>query len=288
MHQHMTFRLGSDLPINRLGFGAMRLTGPGDWGPAEDVRVARRVARRAVELGVTFIDTADAYGPGTNEEFLADVLYPYPRGLVIATKVGYCRPSRHEYVALGRPEYLRQQAELSLRRLRVDCLDLLQLHRIDRKTPFADQLGALQQLREEGKVRHVGLSEVTVDEIEYARGLVDIQSVQNLYNLTTRRHDDVLEYCEREQLAFIPWLPLAEGLHALPVGPLAEVSSDIGAQPAQVALAWLLRRSRVMVPIPGTGSVAHLEQNVAAAGIQLSDEQFERLDGQRLDTSARR
>lgn len=273
----MTIRLGGDLPVNRMGFGAMRLTGPDDWGPPEDITEARAVARRAIELGVTFIDTADAYGPGSNEEFLADVLYPYPDGLVIATKAGQARPSRAEWKPLGRPEYLRQQAELSLRRLRVERLDLFQLHRIDPKVPFEDQLGALRQLRDEGKVRYIGLSEVTVEEIERARSIVDIVSVQNLYNLTDRRHEGVLQYCEREGMAFIPWLPIAAGAHARPGGLLADVSAELAATPAQAALAWLLRRSPAMLPIPGTSKVAHLEENLSATALQMSDEQFGRL-----------
>jgi pyridoxine 4-dehydrogenase len=286
MTPQTTFALGGDLPINRLGFGAMRLTGPGDWGMAGDVAEAARVARRAIELGVTFIDTADAYGPGTNEEFLAEVLWPYPKDLVIATKVGHCRPSRAEYVPCGRPEYLRQQTELSLRRLRVDVIDLLQLHRIDPRVPADDQIGTLRELRDEGKVRHVGLSEVTAGELASARRVVDVAAVQNLYNLTTRDHDDVLDYCEREGLAFIPWLPLAAGRHAAPGGPLSDVAAQVGATAAQVALAWLLRRSPVMVPIPGTASVGHLEQNMAAARIRLSDEQFARLTGRRFAATA--
>jgi pyridoxine 4-dehydrogenase len=273
----VNIRLGGDLPVNRLGFGAMRLTGPGDWGPPTDVNEAKLVARRALELGVTFIDTADAYGPGTNEEFLAEVLYPYPEGLVIATKAGQTRPSRHEWKPLGRPEYLRQQAELSLRRLRLERIDLFQLHRIDPVVPLEDQLGALKQLRDEGKIRYIGLSEVTVAQIERARGIVEIVSVQNLYNVTERRHERVLEYCEREGLAFIPWLPIAAGEHARGRGLLADIATELSATPAQVALAWLLRRSPVMLPIPGTSRVAHLEENLKAAALQLSDDQFERL-----------
>jgi len=273
----LAFLLGGDLPVHRLGFGAMRLTGAGDWGLPDDVDEAVKVVRRAVELGVTFIDTADAYGPGTNEELLAEALYPYSDGLVIATKAGQSRPSRAEWKPVGRPEYLRQQAELSLRRLRVERIDLFQLHRVDPQVPFDDQLGALKQLQDDGKVRHVGLSEVTVDQITYARTVLSVVSVQNLYNLTTRRHDEVLDYCTRENIAFIPWLPIDAGAHARPGGPVGELAAELGATPAQVALAWLLRRSPVVLPIPGTSSLAHLEENVAAARIILSDEQFKSL-----------
>ncbi len=272
-----TFTLGGDLTVNRLGFGAMRLTGEGNWGLPADPENALRVARRAVELGVDFIDTADAYGPGTNEKQLAEALQPYQDGLVIATKAGQSRPSRHEWKPLGRPEYLRQQCELSLRRLGVERIDLYQLHRIDPQVPAADQFGVLAQLQKEGKVRHLGLSEVTVEEIEEARGHFDVVSVQNLFNLTDRSHEAVLEHCTRENIAFIPWLPIARGEHAAAGGPLAGVAREVGGTPAQVSLAWLLRRSPVVIPIPGTSSVTHLEENMGAARIELTDEQFERL-----------
>ncbi len=268
-----TTRIG-DLTIHRLGFGAMRLTG---YRPAADRTAAIRVARRAVELGIDFIDTADAYGIGANEELLAEALHPYAERLVIATKIGHTRPSSGEWKPVGRPEYLRQAAELSLRRLRVERLDLLQLHRIDPAIPLEDQLGALAQLQSEGKVRHVGLSEVTVDQLETARRQVDIVSVQNRYNLTDRVHDDVFKYCEAEGLTFIPWLPIAGGNHATSQL-LAEFATDTGATPSQLSLAWLLHRSPVMVPIPGTSSETHLIENAQAADLHLTDEQLRRLD----------
>ncbi|MFD4141275.1 MULTISPECIES: aldo/keto reductase [unclassified Streptomyces] len=272
-----TFSIGGDLTVSRLGFGAMRLTGELNWGLPADPQGALEVARRAVELGVDFIDTADAYGPGTNEKQLAEALHPYRDGLVIATKAGQSRPSPQEWKPLGRPEYLRQQCELSLRRLRVECIDLYQLHRIDPQVPAADQFGALAQLQKEGKVRHLGLSEVTVAQIEEAQAHFDVVSVQNLFNLTNRSHEAVLDHCTRENIAFIPWLPIARGEHAGPGSPVAGVAEELGATPAQVALAWLLRRSPVVIPIPGTSSVAHLEENVRARDIELTDDQFARL-----------
>jgi aryl-alcohol dehydrogenase-like predicted oxidoreductase len=272
-----SFTIGEDLPVQRLGFGAMRLTGPMVWGPPPDRAAAIALARRAVELGVNFVDTADSYGPGVSEEILAEALHPYPDDLVIATKAGQSRPSAAEWTPLGRPEYLRQQAELSLRRLRLDCIDLFQLHRIDPKVPAAEQFGALKRLQDEGKIRHIGLSEVTVPEIEEARSIIDVVSVQNMYNLSERHFDDVIDYCERERIAFIPWKPIGRGEHAGPDGPVAEVARELGATTAQTALAWLLRRSPVVVPIPGTSSIAHLEENAGATSVELSDEQFERL-----------
>lgn len=269
-----TFLLGGDLPVHRLGFGAMRLTG---WGPPADPAASIAVARRAVELGVTFVDTADSYGLGANEELLASALHPYPEGLVIATKAGQSRPGRG-WVPLGRPEYLKQQAELSLRRLRVDRLDLFQLHRVDPKVAFEDQIGALKELRDEGKVRHLGLSEVDVEQLRAAREIVEIVSVQNLYNLGDRRHESVLDYCTNERIAFIPWLPISPDVNAGPDSEPGRIAAELGATPAQVALAWQLHRSPVVIPIPGTSSVAHLEENVAAAGLTLSDSQFDRLD----------
>ncbi|QKW24299.1 aldo/keto reductase [Kitasatospora sp. NA04385] len=256
----------------------MRLTGDGVWGPPADVPAALDLARLAVELGTTFIDTADSYGPGTSEELLAEALHPYPEGLVIGTKAGQSRPSRDEWVPLGRPEYLRQQAELSLRRLRLERLDLFQLHRIDPKVPAAEQFGALAQLQKEGKVRHLGLSQVSVAELVEARAEIDVVSVQNRYSLTDRVDEDVLEYCEAEGIAFVPWLPIARGEHAQDRGPLAEVAAELGASTTQVSLAWLLRRSPVVLPIPGTSSAAHLRENAAAADLELTDEQFARLD----------
>ena len=237
---------------------------------------ARAVLRRAVEFGVNFIDTADAYGPGVSEELIREALYPYD-GVTIATKGGYVRGGADRWKPLGDPDYLRQAVELSLRRLGVECIDLYQLHRIDPQVPLADQLGVLAELRQEGKIRHIGLSEVSVAELEEARAITGIVSVQNLYNLAERRSEDVLEYAERNGVAFIPWFPVATGELARPGGPLDVAAREHGATPAQLALAWLLRRSPVMLPIPGTSSVAHLEENVGAAGIELSDDAFEAL-----------
>ncbi|WP_343967607.1 aldo/keto reductase [Kribbella koreensis] len=262
-----------DLEVHRLGFGAMRLTG---FRPAEDRTEAIKVARRAVELGVNFIDTADSYGVGANEDLLAEALYPYTDDLLIATKVGRTRPSPSEWTPLGRPEYLRQAAELSLRRLKVERIDLLQLHRIDPTVPFQDQLGALAQLQSEGKVRHLGLSEVTVEQLEEARQVIDVVSVQNRYNLTDREHEAVLDHCAERSTAFVPWLPIANGDHASS-RILTDLAAELEATPAQISLAWLLHRSPVVVPIPGTKSAEHLEENVAAARIQLTAEQLERL-----------
>lgn len=276
------FVIGGDLTVYQLGFGAMRLTGPLVWGPPTDHEEAIKVARRAVELGIDFIDTADSYGPGTNEEVLADALYPYPANVVVATKAGQSRPSATEWTPLGRPEYLRQQAELSLRRLRLDCIDLFQLHRIDPLVPADEQFGALKRLQDEGKIRHIGLSEVSVEHLERACRQIDVVSVQNLYNVAARQHEDVLDYCERENIAFITWHPIAKGELATPDGahnPLYMVAKELGATPSQVALAWLLHRSPVVIPIPGTSSLAHLEENVAAAQLELSDDQLTLLSG---------
>src|SRR4051794_21477272 len=261
--------LGGELPAPQLGLGAMQLPGKGIWGPPADPQECLRVLRRVVELGVTFIDTADSYGPYVSEELIRTALHPYPADLVIGTKAGFVRTGPGEWHPVGRPEYLRQEVEMSLRRLGVDRLDLLQLHRIDPRVPLADQLGELDALRGEGKIRHIGLSEVSVADIEAVREIAPIVSVQNLYNLVNRRSEDVLEYCERENLAFIPWFPIATGELARPGGPLDGLARDTGATPAQLALAWLLHRSPVMLPIPGTKSVAHLEENVAAAGLAL-------------------
>jgi pyridoxine 4-dehydrogenase len=270
--------LGGDLTVHRLGYGAMQLTGPGVWGDPPDRDGAIQVLRRAVEVGVTFIDTADSYGPYVSEELIRAALHPYPADLVIGTKAGFVRTGPGEWHPLGRPEYLRQEVEMSLRRLGVDRLDLLQLHRIDPRVPLADQLGELDALRGEGKIRHIGLSEVSVADIEAARAIAPIVSVQNLYNLVNRRSEDVLEYCERENLAFIPWFPIATGELAQPGGPLDGLARETGATPAQLALSWLLHRSPVMLPIPGTKSVAHLEENVAAAGVALDDGLYAQLD----------
>jgi len=272
-----TFLLGGDLPVHRLGFGAMRLTGKGIWGEPRDVREAIAVLRRAVELGVNLIDTADSYGPEVSERIIAEALYPYPPGLVIATKAGLERPGPDRWKPNGRPEHLRAACEGSLRRLKLERIDLYQLHRIDPKVPFADQLGTFKRLQEEGKVRHVGLSEVSVGEIERARNIVPIVSVQNRYSPTDRQHESVLEHAEREKMAFLPWYPLGAGAALRPGSPLARVAARRHATPAQVALAWLLRRSPVMLPIPGTSSVKHLEENVAAALLELSTGDFEEI-----------
>jgi pyridoxine 4-dehydrogenase len=268
-----TLILGGDLPVHRLGFGAMRLTGE----PAFlDRSVAVAIARRAVELGVMFIDTADSYDLGDNEQLLAEALHPYPPGVVIATKGGHINLGR-EWIPLGRPEYLRQQAELSLRRLRLDRIDLYQLHRVDPTVPFADQIGALRQLQDEGKVRHVGLSEVTIDQLTQAERITPIVSVQNRYNLTDRASEDVLQYCERRGIAFIPWLPVAPMTRAHVGDVITAIADRLGATRAQIALAWLLRRSSLMLPIPGTSSRAHLEENVAAASLSLSTDDLAQL-----------
>ncbi len=264
-----TFMLGGALTVNRMGFGAMRLTGPGIIGEPADREECRRVLRRAVALGVNFIDTADSYGPAVSEEIIAEALHPYPEGLVIATKGGLERPGPDQWKPNGRPEYLRAACEQSLRRLRVERIDLYQLHRIDADVPEADQFGVLEDLRREGKILLVGLSEAGVEQIERARRVVPIASVQNKYNVTERTWDDTVEYCERESLAFIPWYPLAAGsMNA--GGAIESVAARHGATPMQVALAWLLARARCMVPIPGTSRVAHLEENVAAARLSLT------------------
>lgn len=272
-----SFALGGDLPVNRLGYGAMQLTGPGVWGEPKDRDEAVRVLRRAVELGVTFIDTADSYGPIVNEVLIREALHPYADDLVIATKAGLTRSGPDDWRAVGRPEYLRQQTELSLRHLGVERIDLFQLHRIDEQVPLADQLGELVLLQKEGKIRHIGVSEVTVDQLKESREHAEIVSVQNQYNLVNRGSEDVLEYAERENIAFIPWFPMATGELARPGGPLDALAKEHGASPSQLALAWLLRRSPVVLPIPGTSKVAHLEQNTAAAEITLTDAQFEAL-----------
>jgi pyridoxine 4-dehydrogenase len=273
-----TFQLGGDLTVTRLGYGTMQLTGPGVWGDPADPDEALRVLRRTAELGINFIDTADAYGPFTADLLLREALHPYADDLVIATKAGFTRTGPGQWVPLGRPEYLRQQVELSLRHLGVDRLDLLQLHRIDPKVPVAEQLGELAALQSEGKIRHIGLSEVTVAEIEEAGRTATVASVQNRFNLADRASEDVLDYCEAHGIAFIPWFPLATGALAGPDSPLTRISAEHGASPSQLALAWLLRRSPVMLPIPGTSSVAHLDENTAAAGIELTDEEFQALE----------
>ncbi len=264
--------------VHRLGFGAMRITGPGIWGEPDDREVARFVVRRAVELGVDFIDTADSYGPGVSEEIIAEALYPYPADLTIATKAGLARTGPQRWVALGRPEYLRQQAELSLRRLEVDVLDLFQLHRIDPKVDRAEQFGVLKDLQDEGKVRALGLSQVSVDEIKAAQRVFTVATVQNRYNLTDRSSQDVLDYCEAQGIGFIPWAPVSAGELARPGGPVDVAAKELDATPAQVALAWVLQRSPVMLPIPGTGSIGHLEENLAAASLTLPADTVAALD----------
>jgi pyridoxine 4-dehydrogenase len=271
-----TFLIGGDLPVTRLGFGAMRITGRGIWGDPADRATAIAVLRRAVELGVDFIDTADSYGPCVSEELIAEALYPY-RGVTIATKGGLVRTGPDQWHPVGRPAYLRQCVELSLRRLRLETIELYQLHRIDPEVPLADQLGELDLLRREGKIARIGLSEVSVAQTAEARLTAPIVSVQNLYNLANRQSEDVVDYCEREGLAFIPWFPIATGELARAGGKLAVLARQAGCTPAQLALAWLLRRSPVMLPIPGTGSPEHLAENVAAAGLELTDGQFEAL-----------
>ncbi len=272
-----TFAIGGDLTVNRLGFGAMRITGKGIWGEPADPDEARAVLRRAVELGVNLIDTADSYGPDVSERLIGETLAPYPEDVVIATKAGLVRPGPSQWDPDGRPEHIREAIEGSLTRLKLESIDLYQLHRIDPKVPMEDQAGTMAELRDEGKVRHVGLSEVGVEEIEGARRIVPIATVQNRYNLTDCGHEDVLDFCEREGIGFVPWFPLATGSLARPGSPLDEIASSRGVAPGQVALAWLLRRSPVMLPIPGTSSVEHLEENIAAASIELTDEEFEEL-----------
>ncbi|KGI67967.1 aldo/keto reductase [Mycolicibacterium rufum] len=271
-----TFTLGNDLTVNRLGFGAMRLTGKGVWGPPADRDECLRVLRRAVELGVNFIDTANSYGPYVSEELICEALHPYD-GVVVATKAGLLRTGPDQWPVLGYPAYLRQECEMSLRRLGVDTIDLFQLHRIDDKFPAEDQVGELLALQQEGKIRHIGLSEIDADQLEAARAVAPIVSVQNMYNLSTRSAEPVLEACEAQGIAFIPWFPLAAGPLAAADGPLQRIAADHGATPSQLALAWLLKRSPVMLPIPGTSKVAHLEENVAAGQIELTDAEFDTL-----------
>jgi aryl-alcohol dehydrogenase-like predicted oxidoreductase len=274
-----TFKLGGDLEVNRLGYGTMQLTGEGVWGEPDDRDEAIAVLRRAVEAGVNFIDTADSYGPEVAERLIHEALHPYGDDLVIATKAGLTRAGPGDWRPLARPEYLRQQCELSLRRLDLEAIDLFQLHRIDAKVPLEEQVGELKNLQDEGKIRHIGLSEVDVDQLEAAQKTATIASVQNLFNLTARDAEPLLDHCTEKGIGFIPWFPLATGELLEDGGPLAEIAADTGAEPSQLALAWLLRRSPVMLPIPGTSSVAHLDQNLGAAELELTDEQFEALEG---------
>ncbi len=278
-----TFLIGGDLPVRRLGYGTMRLVGEGAWGEPNDAAEARRVLRRAVELGVTLIDTADAYGPEIAERLIAEALHPYPPGLVIATKGGITRqgPARTEYV--GRAGYLIQCVEMSLRRLRLECIELYQLHRIDPRTPLEESLGALRQMQEQGKIRHIGLSEVTPEQIKEAQKIVPIVTVQNRYSLADRRHEETLAWCEQHQIGFLPWYPMAAGKILKPDHPsmqtLSRIAARHGATPAQLSLAWLLHRSPVMLPIPGTSKVTHLEENIAATELQLAAEEMVELEG---------
>ena len=285
-----TFSLGGDLPVHRMGFGAMRITGDGVWGPPVNHAEAIATLRRAIELGVTLVDTAESYGPHVSESLIAEALYPYPPGLVIATKGGYDRPAPHVWKVNGRPDRLREELDGSLRRLRLGRIDLYQLHRIDPAVPEADQFGFLQQARQQGKIRHVGLSEVTVEQIDRARRFFPVASVQNRYNLVDREWETVVDYCEREHIAFIPWEPLQSGEvgksgwrqsvrkllgRAQRGNPqLASIARRHNATPSQIALAWLLRRASVMLPIPGTSQRKHLEENVAAAAITLADDEY--------------
>jgi pyridoxine 4-dehydrogenase len=270
-----TFSLGGDLPIHRLGFGAMRITGDGIWGEPKDRDEAKRVLKRLPELGVNFIDTADAYGPEISEDLVAEALHPYPAGLVIATKGGFTRQGPNKWAVVGRPEYLRQCVEMSLRRLKLERIELYQLHRIDPQVPVEVSLGELQKMQQEGKIRHIGLSEVSVQEIERAQSTVPIVSVQNKYNIADRTHEGVLKFCEKQGIGFIPWFPMEQGKLNKPGSVLEQAAKAHKVTTAQLAIAWLLHHSPVMLPIPGTSSVKHLEENVAAAEIKLSDTEWQ-------------
>ena len=273
-----TFKIGNDLEINRLGFGSMRLTGAGIWGEPKDPEEARRVLKRAVELGVNFIDTADSYGPDVSERLIGETLAPFPNGLVVATKGGLTRQGPDRWSPDGRPDYLAKEVEKSLRLLKTDVIDLWQLHRVDPRVPLEQSLDPIVKLKQQGKIRHIGLSEVKPTDIDRARKVVEIVSVQNLYNVGDRQHEDVLEYCERHNIAFIPWFPVAAGKLAQPGGKLDEIAKRHGSTVAQLSIAWLLHRSAVMLPIPGTSSVAHLEENVKAAGLSLSEAEMKEIE----------
>src|ERR1700723_2120931 len=273
-----TFVIGGDLTVNRLGYGAMRITGDGIWGEPKDTEGAKKVLRRAVELGVNFIDTADSYGPDVSEQLIGEALSPYAKGVVIATKAGLTRQGPNEWLPVGRPEYLQQQVEMSLRRLKVERIDLWQLHRIDPRVPVEGSLGVIKKLQQQGKVRHVGLSEVKPHEIDQARKVIDIVSVQNLYNIGDRQHEEVLDYCEKHKIAFIPWFPVAAGKLAKPGGKLDAAAKRHGATVSQLSLAWLLHRSEVILPIPGTSSVKHLEENIAAADVTLTAAEWKEIE----------
>jgi pyridoxine 4-dehydrogenase len=273
-----TFTIGGDLTVHRLGFGAMRITGEGVWGDPKNPKEARAVLRRTIELGINFIDTADSYGPETSELLIAEVLHPYPKGLVIATKGGLTRQGPNEWTPVARAPYIQQCVEMSLRRLKLDCIDLYQLHRFDPKTPMEETLDALKKLQKQGNIRHIGLSEVSIDEIKKARQHVTVVSVQNLYNLGDRKHEEVVDYCTKEKLGFIPWFPMAAGDLAKEGGVLDQAAKKHGASVSQLALAWLLHRSPVILPIPGTSSVPHLEENTAAASLKLSEAEWKEIE----------
>src|SRR5690348_676841 len=272
-----SFNIGGDLTVNRLGFGAMRLTGEGIWGWPPDRENAKKVLQRAVQLGVNLIDTADAYGPETDELLIAEALYPYPKGVVIATKGGNTRPGPNQWVPDGRPEYLKQCVDKSLKRLKLERIDLYQLHRVDPKVPMEDSLGALKEMQSAGKIRHIGLSEVSPEQVQSARKIVPIVTVQNRYNITDRKWDNALAYCEKEQIGFMPWAPVG-GTRGMTNAALEKVAKDHGITIYQLGLAWLLHRSSVMLPIPGTSSLAHLEENMAARKIQLTEEEWKTID----------
>lgn len=273
-----TFAIGGDLTVNRLGYGAMRITGEGIWGEPKDADGARKVLKHLLEVGVNFIDTADSYGPEVSERLIGEALVPYQKGLVIATKAGLTRQGPNQWLPVGRPEYLTQQVEMSLRRLKVERIDLWQLHRIDARVPVEESLGAIKKLQEQGKIKHVGLSEVKPHEIDQARKVIEIVSVQNRYNIGDRAHEDVVDYCTQHKLAFIPWYPVAAGKLAQPGGKLDAAAKAHAATVSQLSLAWLLHRSPVILPIPGTTSVTHLEENVAAAQVNLSDTEWQEIE----------
>jgi pyridoxine 4-dehydrogenase len=273
-----TVSIAGDLTVNRLGYGAMRITGDGIWGDPKDPAECKRALKRLLDLNVNFIDTADAYGPEVSENLIAEALHPYPKGLVIATKGGLTRQGPNQWAPVGRAEYLRQCIEMSLRRLRIERIDLYQLHRFDPKVPVEESLGELKKMQEEGKIRHIGVSETTVADIQRAQKIVDVVSVQNKYNITDRAYENVVEYCEKNKIAFIPWFPLAAGELTKPGGVLDKIAKAHKATTSQVAIAWLLHRSPVMLPIPGTSKVKHLEENVATANLKLSDAEWESLE----------
>ena len=278
MSTQKTFRLGNDLEVNRLGYGAMRITGEGIWGPPKDKEAAKKVLQKAVELGVNFIDTADSYGPYVSEELIGEALSPYKGGVVVATKGGLVRTGPNKWLPVGRPEYLEQEVHMSLRRLKVDAIDLWQLHRIDPKVPVEESLAPIVKLQKQGKIKHIGLSEVKPEEIEQARKVANIVSVQNEYNIGQRKSEATLEYCEKNNIGFIPWFPVAAGKLAQPGGKLDEAARKHGVTVSQLSLAWLLHRSPVILPIPGTSSIEHLEENVKAADVELTDSEWQELE----------